>query len=104
VRTLSTNRKSAAVTDATVDADVHEALDVHRDFSAQGALDAKSLFDRLTQTVDVRVIQIANTLFGVDACRSEDPAGGRATRAEDLGKAEHDHHIPGEINASNTRH
>jgi hypothetical protein len=104
VRTLSTNRKSAAVTDATVAADVHEALDVHRDFGAERSLDAKILFDRLTQTVDVRVIQIANTLFGVDAGRSEYPAGGRATDAEDLGQADLDLLLTRKINARNTRH
>ena len=73
------------MTNAPVAADVHEALDVHRDFSAQGALDAKVLLDRLTQPVHVRVVQIANSLLGVDAGRSEDPAGGRATDAEDVG-------------------
>src|SRR6476620_567133 len=71
VRALATNGETAAMTNAPVAADVHEPLDVHRDLGAQRALDAEILFDRLAKLVGVRVGEIANTLLGVHASRSE---------------------------------
>src|ERR1700693_5678657 len=55
VRALTTNRQPAAVTDPAVGANVHESLDVHRDFGAQSALDAKILLDRLTKLVRIGI-------------------------------------------------
>src|SRR3989337_1967540 len=67
VRALTADGEAAAMTNAAVAADVHEALDVHRDFGAQRALDAKILLDRLTQAVDIVVGQVAPARVAVDA-------------------------------------
>src|SRR5438552_8476670 len=104
VRPLTTNRKSTAVTDTAVASDVHQALDVHRDLGAQRTLDANILLDRLTQTVGVRVVQVANSLLGVHSGRFQNPTGGRAPNAEDVGEADLDLLLAREIHASDTRH
>src|SRR5687767_15930536 len=92
MRALATNGKAATVADATIAADVHEPFDVHRHFGAQSTFDAEVLLDRLTKPLRVGVVQIANSLLGVDAGGSEDAAGGRAPPAR--GKSEGAPHLP----------
>ena len=92
------------MTNAAIAADVHEALDVHRDFGAQGALDAKILLDRLPKLVGIGIAQIANTLLGVDAGRLENPSRERAADPEDVRQADLDLLLTREIHASNTSH
>src|SRR5687767_11348205 len=60
VRPLTANRKSATVPNATVRADVHQALDVHRDLGAQRALDPVVALDRLTKAIHITVIEVTN--------------------------------------------
>src|SRR4029078_4973584 len=57
MRALATNRQATAVAMAPVASDVHEPLDVHCDLGAQRALDAEILLDRLTQPIDIGVVQ-----------------------------------------------
>src|SRR5688500_9272300 len=104
VRALTTDGEAAAVTNAAVAADVHEPLDVHRDFGAQRTFDAEVLLDRLTKPLCVGVVQIANPLLGVDAGGSEDTAGGRATDAENVSEADLYLFLTREIDAGDTRH
>ena len=104
MRALATNGKAATVADATIAADVHEPLDVHRHFGAQSTFDAEVLLDRLTKPLRVGVVQIANSLLGVDAGGSEDAAGGRATDAEDICEADLYLLLTREIDAGNARH
>src|SRR5574343_1126031 len=56
-RALTTARQTLAMAEATVAAKIHEALDVHRDFTTQIALDGE-LGDFVTQTFHVSVGQI----------------------------------------------
>src|SRR5438874_9968381 len=104
VRTLTTNWKSTAMTNAAVAPDVHQALDVHRDLGAERALNANILLDRLTQTVGVRIVQIANSLLGVDSGRFQNPTRCCAADTEDVGEADLDLLLAREIHASDTRH
>src|SRR5687768_16899661 len=103
MRALATNRKAATVADATIAADVHEPLDVHRHFGAQSTFDAEVLLDRLTKPLCVGVVQVANSLLGVDAGGSEDAAGGRATDAEDICEADLYLLLTREIDAGDAR-
>src|ERR1700689_3831480 len=98
---LTAGRQATAMANAAVGADVHEALDVHRDFSAQGAFDAIRLFDLLAETVHVRVREILDALVGADPGRRDDAARGLATDAVDVGKADLDLFLPWEIDAGN---
>ena len=47
---------------AAVRTDIHQALDVHRDFGAQCTFDAMIALNFLTELVDVDIVQIANPL------------------------------------------
>src|SRR5881227_1306417 len=69
VRALTANRQTTAVTNTPVAPDVHKSLDVHRDLGAQRAFDAKVLLNRLTQSINIAVVQVTNSLLGVDAGR-----------------------------------
>src|SRR6266550_805894 len=104
VRTLTTNRQPTAVTNPAVAANVHETLDVHRDLGAQRALDAKILLDRLAQPIHIVVVQVANSLLGVDARRLQNLARSRAADTEDVRQANLDLLLARQIHASDTRH
>ncbi len=67
VRPLPANRQPAPMADPAIRSDVHQALDVHRDFRPQRAFDAMILLDRLTKAVHVAVGQIANAEVAADA-------------------------------------
>jgi hypothetical protein len=56
-RTLTTQRQAAAVPNASVATEVHESLDVHRDFAAQIALDGE-LRDHFAQARDLRIREV----------------------------------------------
>src|SRR6185295_16207068 len=101
---LATNWKAATVAAATVRADVHEALDVHRGLGAQGALDAIVFFDRLAQAVGVCVIEIADALVGVDSGLREDPLRGGAADSEDVGQSDFEFLLAWKIHAGDTCH
>jgi hypothetical protein len=92
------------MTNAPVAADVHEALDIHRDFSAQGAFDAKVLLDRLPKLVGISIGEIANALLGVDASRLENSSRQSAPDPEDVRQADLDLLLTREIHPSNTSH
>ena len=82
--------KAAAMANAAIRSDVHQALDVHRDFGAQGAFDAIRLLDLLAEPVDVGVGEVLDALVGADAGRGEDAARGHAADAVDVGQADLD--------------
>src|SRR5204863_8688573 len=104
VRALAANGETAAVTNPAVAADVHEPLDVHRDLGAQRAFDAKILFDRLTQPIRIRVVQVANSLLGVNAGGLQNAPSRRAADAEDVGQTDLQLFLTRKIDASNSRH
>src|ERR1019366_9148935 len=101
---LPARRQAAAMTDAAVRADVHQALDVHRDLGAQGTFNAIGLLDLLAETVHVRVREILDALVGADPGRRDDAARGLATDAVDVGKADLDLFLPREIDAGYACH
>src|SRR5689334_5798879 len=72
VRALTPDRQPATVADAPVRADVHEALDVHRDLGPQRALDLVVALDLRTETGDVRIGQVLDPQRAADPGRLED--------------------------------
>jgi hypothetical protein len=60
MRALPTDRETTAMPNAAIAADVHEPLDVHRDFGAQGSLDLERALDELTEPRDFRVRQVTH--------------------------------------------
>src|SRR5258708_22561541 len=59
---LATHWQTAAMTRATIRPDVHQSLDVHRDFRAQRTLHAIILLDLLPHIVPVTVRQLDQPL------------------------------------------
>ena len=89
---------------ATIGADVHQALDVHRDFGAQGAFDFVIALNHLTELVDVRVSEVANTQRRIDASFTQDVDGVTTADAVDVRKADLDLLLSWEIDARYTSH
>src|SRR6188768_1305283 len=104
VRALTTDRQAAAVSNPAVRTNVHQSLDVHRDFGAQCAFDAIVFLDRLTQTIHVRVGEIANTKRRAHARLLEDLARGCTSDAEDVSQSDLNLLVAREIDTSNTSH
>src|ERR1035437_1449562 len=104
VRALTADRKSTTVTGAAVGADIHQSLDVHRDFRAQRPFDAILLLDHLTELVPVGVAQVADPQRCVDPRRFHDFQGGRTSDPEDIGQSDLNLLVLREIDARNTSH
>jgi hypothetical protein len=104
VRTLPTHRETAAMTRAAIRSDVHEPLDVHRDFGPKSALDLVVALDGLTKLVRVGIAQIAYALSSTHSSLLEDRLSGLATDAEDLGKPDFELLVARKIHARNTSH
>jgi hypothetical protein len=92
------------VADATVRADVHKALDVHRDLGAERTFDAVEFLDLLTELVDVRVREVANAKLGVDPGGCQDAAREHAADAGDVGQTDLDLLVAREVHAGNSCH
>src|SRR5688572_14258676 len=60
VGTLAADRQSPPVADAPVAADIHQPLDVHGDFGAEGALHLDRALDHLAEPGDLGVREIAD--------------------------------------------
>jgi hypothetical protein len=54
---------------ATVGANIHKPLDVHRQFPAQIALNGVLLLDGLTQSGNLVLSQVLDTRIRVNSCR-----------------------------------
>src|SRR5689334_17864171 len=104
VGALAAHGQSATMTDATIRADVHQSLDVHRHFGAQRAFDLVIALDHLTQAVHVGVGEIANAKRRIDACLLDDVACVATTNTVDVRQADLDLLLAGEIDARNTSH
>jgi hypothetical protein len=57
------------VAQAAIAPDIHQALDVHRDFAAKVTLDAHFLVDDLAQAIHFIVSKFTHTGIWVDAVR-----------------------------------
>jgi hypothetical protein len=104
VRTLTTDGESATVACAPIGPDVHEALDVHRDFGAQGTLDTIVPLDDLAEFVDVGFNEVLHAQLGVHTRLGENLACRLATDAEDIRQPDLHLLFARKIHACNTRH
>src|SRR5215472_2702758 len=74
VRALAVDRQAAAVPQAAVAAEVHQALDVHLDLAAQVALDLVVGVEHVTDLLDLRLRELLGALGGGDARLGADAA------------------------------
>ena len=84
---LAAHRETAAVTDAAIATDVHEALDVHLDGGAEFTLDLVLLVDEITDGRDLGIIPVTDLDGAIDTAGVQDLPGGAAADAEDIGQA-----------------
>src|SRR5688572_14736586 len=82
---LAPNRQPAAMANAAVAADVHQPLDVHGDFGAQGAFDLDRPLDHLAEPGNFGVGQIPYPGIGTHTGLTKNAAAGGPTDSEDVG-------------------
>jgi hypothetical protein len=89
---------------APVAPDVHQPLDVHGDFGAEGTLHLHRALDDLTKTRHLGVRQIAHPGVGAHARLAQKPTARRPTDAEDVGESDLDPLLARKIHACDARH
>jgi hypothetical protein len=104
VCSLTPYRQTAAVPQSPVRSDVHQSLDVHGNFSAEGTFYSVILFDQLPETVYICIAEIFHSKSGVYATLLHNFAGYGATDAKDVGKANFNLFFSWQIYAGNSRH
>ena len=89
--------------DAAIAADVHQSLDVHRDFGTKRAFDLTPL-DHLTEPVRLRRRRDRAPAYRGSTPSPQDPAAGRASDAEDVGQSDLNPLLARKIDASDSCH
>ena len=75
------------MTDAAVAADIHQSLDVHLDFGAEGAFHFVLIVDDVAEGVLLVVGPILHLLAFVDTGLGQNLFGGATSDSEDIGQA-----------------
>ena len=75
------------MTDATVAADLHQALDVQRNFTTEVTFDLQVVLDVIAQLADVGLGEILHASVGVDAHFRQHLLRSLQTDAVDVGQA-----------------
>ncbi|CAM2194671.1 protein of unknown function [Paraburkholderia kururiensis] len=102
-RALAAQGQALAMAYAAIAAEVHQALDVHRHFTAKIAFDDK-LADFLTQLFEVCVGQIFDLLVERDTSCGADIARTRAADAIDRGQTDFGVLVVRDVNPCDTSH
>ncbi len=89
---------------SAITANVHQALDIHRDLCAEGTFDLDAPVNHLTQSRDFLIAKIANPGIRVDIRVVENLFGNGVTDSEDICQGRLYPFVSGQINASNTSH
>ena len=84
--------------ESTIGSDVHQPLDVHRDFAPQVALDAHLLVDDVAEPIDFIVRQIAHPRIGTNVRSIQQLLAGRKPDPINVGEADFDPLFAGQVN------
>ena len=101
---LAAHGQAAAVADAPVAADLGQALDVQGHGAAQVALHGVAVVNGLTELVLVRLGQILHAGVGVDPRLCQDILGALSSNPIDIGEADLNPLILGQVNTGNSCH
>jgi len=104
VRALPVDREALAVPEATVGAEVHEALDVHLHLAAQVALDLVLGVDDLADRLDLLLGQLVDLLVEGDLGPSADLLRGGASDTVEVRERVDDVLATRKIDARDTCH
>jgi hypothetical protein len=96
------NRKTLAVTEATVAANLHQAGDVLPALTTQVTLDRVVSIDVIANLCDFLFSEVADTRAGVNANLSADLGSGRTANAIKIGKSDLDTLLAREVYTVNT--
>jgi hypothetical protein len=92
------------VPETAITPDVHQALDVHRDFTAQVTLDPHLLVDYLANAVDLIVRQVPHSRVRVHIRPLEELLASVESDAEDIGQCRLDALVARKIDPCNSGH
>src|SRR3984957_3439441 len=101
---LAPHRQPAAGTDPAIAPDIHQALDVHGDRRAEGALDAIIALDDLAQPIHVGVREFMHAQRGADPRGGDDLGGVPTADPEDVGQPDLDLLVAREVNIGKSSH
>src|ERR1700753_2305517 len=101
---LTANRQTAAMAQATIAAEIHQALDVHRGVAAQIAFDEIIAVDDFANLDDFGFGQVMDATVRRDADLLDDLARLGGTDSMDIAKADLDPLLGGNIDAGDTGH
>jgi len=90
--------------ETAVTPDVHQALDVHRDFATQITLDSHLFVDDFTNSVDFVIRQIPHARVRVDVRSLEQLLARMEPNAEDVRQRRFNSLIARKIDSCNSRH
>ena len=103
-RALTPGRHSSPVPETAIAPDVHQALDVHCDFTTQIALDPHLLVDDLANAVDLVVCQVAHPRIRAHIRALEESLAGMEPDAKDIGQRRLNALVARKIDPCNSRH
>jgi len=103
-RALTSSWHSAPVAKTAVTSDVHQALDIHSDFTPEIALDAHLFVDDLANAVDLIVSEVSYPSVGTDIGAFENSLTRMQTNSKDVWQSGLDTLIPRKIHSRNSRH
>jgi hypothetical protein len=101
---LAAHGQTAAMADAAITTDIHQALDIHADFGAQRALDFIIRADDLTNLRDIFIRQIFDSNIRVDFGLFENDSRIVAPDTENIGQRHFDTLLAWQVDTCNTRH
>src|SRR6185312_14276407 len=104
MRALAANRQRAAMAQAAIAAKIHEALDVHRDFAAQIALDLIVAVDGFANLQHFSIGKLVDTTLGRNTHLIDDLLGKLFADAVNVLKRDDDTLVGRNVDAGYTSH
>jgi len=104
MRTLTVDRKAAAMTQASVAANVHETLDIGADIAAEVAFDLMLAFKLFAEFVHFVRIEVVDVALPADASIVTNLKGGSTANTINIRKSDIHAFAAGKLNASYSCH
>src|SRR4029077_20330481 len=101
---LAANRQALAMTQAAIAAQIHQALDVHGNVTAQVAFDQEVAVDDFADLDDLGLGQIADPAGRIDTQLGDDLVRDVRPNAMDVAKADFHAFLSRDIDAGDTCH
>ena len=89
---------------ATIAADLHQALDVHGNLTAKVTFNLEMMVDVVAQLTDVFLGQILDAHIGVDAGGGDDLVCGSTADAVDIRQGDFNAFLPGKVDTRDSCH